>query len=740
MENRKIRSRILALLSSGVLAASLSCNGEEAFTIVLLPDTQYYSLRDVDAYKAQTRWIAEKRQSKNIRFVIHLGDITDANGGQEWVNASTAHRTLECGGVPFSVVPGNHDYPDSDGPSRNTSRYNANFGPERFEGRPWYGGHRGTTNDNNYSFFDVGDLKFMVVGIEFCPRQTALNWANYWIGQYPDRRVIVVTHSHLKSDGGYNSCTWNDGNTGQEVWEELVKENENIFMVVSGHRQGSAHNVPDVPRQVYEVLADFQDEPDEDGEVHGRGFLKTLTFQPTEDRIIVETFSVPDESVSLALDYQDGPVQVFEYEMGPVGTEPSRGIVRTAGPFVQPWTPRKSSYDMTVNIDDERHQRRPAVARSSGGRSVVVWEDDSSGTERVYQIYARTFDVHGCPWPVQFVVNAESAGDQRKPDVAMDDQGNYVVVWRDESDETGRPIKMRGFNADGTEWLPQQSVHLDSEGFAIRDNPAVAMNGAGDFVVVWQETESPVSFQQNLEIRMRGFPADGDPWTEPVTVNTDPSGQQSMPDVAIDDSGNAVVVWQDESEESGHPIRMRGLDADGDEWLPQQSLDCESDACPYQGNPAAAMNGAGDFVVVWQEASAPFPANFEIRMQGFQSSGTPWPDAITVNSDQTRVQSNPATAMNDEGRIVVVWEDDRTGAEGKFQIYAAGFSFSSNGDKEWGDLTVNNNSSGQQEWPAVAMDDDRGFWVAWEDDVNNNHWREILACGYTARRSESGQD
>jgi hypothetical protein len=91
---------------------------------------------------------------------------------------------------------------------RDTSRYNEYFGPERFRGKDWYGGHKGTTNDNNYTFFAWKHLRFMVVGLEYASTEESINWANKLIAQHEDRRVIVVTHCYQKrslvgeTDGG----------------------------------------------------------------------------------------------------------------------------------------------------------------------------------------------------------------------------------------------------------------------------------------------------------------------------------------------------------------------------------------------------------------------------------------------------------------------------------------------------------------------------------------------------------
>ncbi len=81
---------------------------DEDFTIIVIPDTQFYSAGmnggSPEIFEAQTRWIAENRSALNIVFVTHLGDYVQ-NGDEilaEWEAADAAISLLEVsrqGGV-----------------------------------------------------------------------------------------------------------------------------------------------------------------------------------------------------------------------------------------------------------------------------------------------------------------------------------------------------------------------------------------------------------------------------------------------------------------------------------------------------------------------------------------------------------------------------------------------------------------------------------------------------------------
>ena len=50
------------------------------FTIIAMPDTQYYSASFPATYISQTQWIVDNRATRNIAFVTQLGDCVDKTG------------------------------------------------------------------------------------------------------------------------------------------------------------------------------------------------------------------------------------------------------------------------------------------------------------------------------------------------------------------------------------------------------------------------------------------------------------------------------------------------------------------------------------------------------------------------------------------------------------------------------------------------------------------------------------
>jgi len=84
----------------------------EEFSLIALPDTQYYSRAYPQHFNTQTQWIVDSVDALNIKYVLHLGDITHNNNIEQFDNAKEALGKLD-GVVPYAIAPGNHDYGDN---------------------------------------------------------------------------------------------------------------------------------------------------------------------------------------------------------------------------------------------------------------------------------------------------------------------------------------------------------------------------------------------------------------------------------------------------------------------------------------------------------------------------------------------------------------------------------------------------------------------------------------------------
>ena len=269
----------------------------ENFTIIVLPDTQYYSESYPEVFDNQTQWIVDNIETLNIIFVTHLGDVVDEwDDLGQWENANRSLSILN-GNAPWGVVLGNHDGIGSD--QTNFEKY---FGYERFKTESWYGGAYQNNNKNSYQLFSAGGDDYLIIHLQYNPSDALLAWARSIIDNYPTRRVIVSTHEYI----AWSWYGWRSP-IGERVWQNLVKPHaDQIFLVLCGHVDVEDHKTARVDEHaVYELVSDYQEQNN-----GGNGWLKILEFSPLQDKIFVKTYSPyldeyhPNADSQFTLDYE----------------------------------------------------------------------------------------------------------------------------------------------------------------------------------------------------------------------------------------------------------------------------------------------------------------------------------------------------------------------------------------------------------------------------------------------------
>ncbi|MBN1422345.1 MAG: DNRLRE domain-containing protein [Planctomycetes bacterium] len=326
----------------------------EVFTIIALPDTQYYCRDNPQIFEVQTSWIANSAAALNIVFVSHEGDLVQTySDTTEWIRADAAMSILD-NVVPYGLGVGNHDQP--------TENYNLIFPYTRYEDELWYGGHYGDANDDSFQIFSAGGMDFIAVHLQFWPSAAEIDWANGILAAYPDRKAIITTHGYIDPDGNRNVSVM--GST-QYVWDDLVVPNPNVFFVLCGHEPGEYTRTDAAgTREVHQLLADYQSLTN-----GGNGYLRILTFVPALDTVYVQTYSpyldayMTDADSEFALDF---PMQGFRA----IGTAAGIPSGETA------------SIDWSDLVEGTEYEWY-AVATDPSGRSAAsaVWSFTSGGDE-----------------------------------------------------------------------------------------------------------------------------------------------------------------------------------------------------------------------------------------------------------------------------------------------------------------------------------------------------------------------
>ncbi|MCP2637347.1 metallophosphoesterase [Microbacterium sp. HD4P20] len=313
---RRVVRRCLALCATAGLAAGVfavapataavaaeeSAPAEELasrFTFAVLPDTQFYSRYSsdqfvprygTDPFSVQTDWLAEHAEALRIPFTAHLGDVVDRAGTQhEWEAADRAMKTLDDAGLPYSILPGNHDVLDSrkwdtelDAAAEPFNRW---FGKARAAMQSTYGGSD-PTGLSQYHIFEAEGQQFMSLALSWRPSDATLAWAQSVLDAHPTVPVILSNHALISV--GADQTTPVETGDSTRMWDELIKGNDQIFMTLNGHFHGATRQVKinDFGHPVHQILMDYQMAYE-----GGNGYLGLFEFDLTNDTISLETGS-----------------------------------------------------------------------------------------------------------------------------------------------------------------------------------------------------------------------------------------------------------------------------------------------------------------------------------------------------------------------------------------------------------------------------------------------------------------
>lgn len=259
------------------------------YTMAFIPDIQLSTRLWPSRLKPIFTYLAENAESMNIQYAIGLGDLTDNNTVVEWDLVKSQYDRLN-GILPYSLIRGNHDITRNDY-ALLYDQYFSVPGEYYYDHIQSNGGFFDeTTTANTYLTFCVGDVKYVLLNLDFGASDEVLAWADGVLTEYADHRAFIVTHGYLASNGerltaddsgapSRYEAAWNDAD---DMWNKLIRKHENVDLVACGH-VGVDHilcttDTGDNGNIVYQMLSDTQYV---DRKILGAGIVTLMHF--TED-------------------------------------------------------------------------------------------------------------------------------------------------------------------------------------------------------------------------------------------------------------------------------------------------------------------------------------------------------------------------------------------------------------------------------------------------------------------------
>jgi len=347
---------------------------------------------------------------------------------------------------------------------------------------------------------------------------------------------------------------------------------------------------------------------------------------------------------------------------------------------------------------------QPEVAMDDNGSAIVVWDQNDGGNPQIFMSEYR-----GGAW-----TDPSDLSDNISPDgqwayfseVAMDDNGNAIVVWR-QSDGSRWQVFMSEYRSGAWSHPADVADNISPDG-QNAGWPQVAMDDNGNAIVAWEQNNGSLNQLFMSEYR-------GGAWTHPADLSDDisPDGQWAgAQQVAMDDHGIAIIVWN-QSDGSSNQVFMS--EYWGGAWThPADLSDNISPDGQSTSEPQVAMDNHGNAIIVWNQSDG---SSSQVFMSEYRGDAWTHPADLSDNiSPDGQSTSEPQVAMDDNGNAIIVWHQSDGSSDQIFMSeYRGGL---------WThpvDLSDNISPNGQSaEQPRAAMDDNGNAIVAWRqhDGIN----------------------
>ena len=370
-------------------------------------------------------------------------------------------------------------------------------------------------------------------------------------------------------------------------------------------------------------------------------------------------------------------------------------------------TPQPLGPEFLVNTYTTGRQGPSRLAVEPDGDFVVVWTSrgqDGSG----YGIFGRRYDADGIPRGAEFRVNTYTTGDQEVATVAVGSDGAFDVVWTSEQDGSGTSIQGQRYDGLGNPVGGEFQLNTYTSSFQYW--PQIARAADGRFVVAW------MSHGQDGNVRgiaARRYDAAGNALGSDFVVNTYTLGWQNEAAIASDAAGNFVVVWRDEAagrDGSGWGVFGQRFDAAGNRL--GGDFVVNTFTTEDQFSPSIAMTPSGGGFVVAFGTRYVGVDHYAVLARRFDSAGNGIGGDFFVNTYTTAWQllSQQALAVDGAGNFVVTWVNTDLAAD-VGDIVAQ--RLDPTGNKIGGEFVVNQYTTGWQQMPAVASDSAGNFVITW---------------------------
>jgi len=298
------------------------------------------------------------------------------------------------------------------------------------------------------------------------------------------------------------------------------------------------------------------------------------------------------------------------------------------------------------NAFDSRIAISPATSGASVGAAIAVWTENNGMNQFV--LYGSSRPNAGGAWTPKAVLKPATDAGDRNPSVAMDGAGNGFVIWEqaDQADNGEASVWISRFSAAA--FSTATTIETFAGGFGA-DSAHIALNASGAGVASWRQVNVATD-----DLYTRFYV--GGVWGAPqliVTSSVIPFYQ--VPHVAIDPAGNSTAVWGQVIANNTIQARLSRHGAGQTAWDPPTMLEADNRLTGFAGSdvsPELGLDAAGNVTVIWRKQAASGLVDlWAARVTAAGVVGTP----VLIDGQNTNSVFGHQLAVAPNGVAVAVW-------------------------------------------------------------------------------------
>ena len=274
---------------------------------------------------------------------------------------------------------------------------------------------------------------------------------------------------------------------------------------------------------------------------------------------------------------------------------------------------------------------KPQIGLDPQGLHIAIWHKDN-GINNVIQCAQKTASGIWAK-PINLTTaNPAGIGDI-EPQIAIDNNSNAYAVWINDSTSTIRAAA----RFSNRKW--SAPFDLSAPGNPI-SSPGVAIDANKNVTVVWTRSDGVNYIVQAVSKNANGQ------WCLPANISI-PGENAIQPQLAVDSLGNKVVVWH--RFDGANTIVQASIEVVGGNWSYPVDL---SLAGQDASDPQVAIDASGNIIVIWKRSDG---SNFIIESSQSVMGGTSWSTPVELSSPGQDAMT-PQLALSSSGNAVVVWQ------------------------------------------------------------------------------------